>query len=118
MSDAPRMLAEHTTEPSEFLVDLRRQRTLKTDFHYSPGRVLYHAPCHTRAQQVGFRTRDLLRIIPASVHYLRFPFSADAKEALLRGDQAVWLEIDHPNYGTSTRLSRETVEALAQDLGS
>ncbi len=61
----------------------------------------------------GGRSRD---DYTSSVHYLRFPFSAEAKEALARGEQPVWLEIDHPNYGASARLSRETVEALARDL--
>ena len=28
------------------------------------GRVAYHAPCHLRAQGVGFRARDLIRKIP------------------------------------------------------
>ena len=61
----------------------------------------------------GGRSRD---DYTSSIHYLRFPFSAEAKDTLVRGDQPVWLEIDHPNYGASARLSRETMEALAQDL--
>lgn len=52
----------------------------------------------------------------SAVHYVRFPFSAEAKAAFEAGTRAVWLEIDHPNYGASTRLSPETVRALARDL--
>lgn len=52
----------------------------------------------------------------SSVHYLRFPFSPEAKRALQEGSSTVWLEIDHPNYGVSARLSPETVQALARDL--
>lgn len=52
----------------------------------------------------------------SSVHYLRFPVSPEAKQALQAGASTVWLEIDHPGYGASARLSPETVQALAQDL--
>jgi hypothetical protein len=38
---------------------------LSTDFKSSPGGpVAYHAPCHLRAQGVGFKGRDLLRKLP------------------------------------------------------
>ncbi|HEX2171385.1 MAG TPA: DUF3501 family protein [Dehalococcoidia bacterium] len=52
----------------------------------------------------------------SSVHYLRFRFPPEAREALRKGDQSVWIEIDHPNYGASARLSPEAVAALAEDL--
>lgn len=61
----------------------------------------------------GGRSRDNYT---ATVHYLRFPFSDEAKAAVQRGDQAVWLEIDHPNYGASARLRPEAVRAVADDL--
>lgn len=52
----------------------------------------------------------------STVHYLRFHFTPEATAALRQGDQSVWLEIDHPNYGASVRLNRETMAALAEDL--
>lgn len=52
----------------------------------------------------------------STVHYLRFRFTPEAARALHRGDRSAWMEVDHPNYGASARLSPETVAALAADL--
>lgn len=60
-SDATRRISAATMEPSEFLFNLRRERKLNLNFRYTPGKIAVHVPCHTRAQQVGFRTRDLFR---------------------------------------------------------
>jgi Fe-S oxidoreductase len=58
-------LAEAVQDPSEFLWSIRNEDRFNTDFHSTPGgAVAYHAPCHLRAQAVGFKGRDLLRKIP------------------------------------------------------
>ena len=55
-------------DPSEFLWSIRDQPRFNTDFRSTPGAgVAYHAPCHLRAQSVGFKGRDLLRKIPGVV---------------------------------------------------
>jgi Fe-S oxidoreductase len=63
-SDAER-LAEVVMDPSEYLWSIRNEPRFNTDFRSSPGdAVAYHAPCHLRAQAVGFKGRDLLKKIP------------------------------------------------------
>ena len=63
--DAARKLAEAVMDPGEFLWSLRKEERFNTDFKTSPGdSVSYHAPCHLRAQAVGFKGRDLIRKIP------------------------------------------------------
>ena len=58
-------LAEAVRDPGEYLWSLRNEDRFNTDFRSSPGeKVAYHAPCHLRAQAVGFRGRDLMRKIP------------------------------------------------------
>jgi glycerol-3-phosphate dehydrogenase subunit C len=60
-----RKLAELVRDPSELLWEIRDQARFNTDFQSTPGGpVAYHAPCHLRAQAVGFKGRDLLRKIP------------------------------------------------------
>jgi len=55
-------------DPSEFLWSIREQDRFNTNFKSTPGAsVGYHAPCHLRAQAVGFKGRDLLRKIPGVV---------------------------------------------------
>lgn len=63
--DRARTLAAAVMDPSEFLWSIRAEKRFSTDFKSSPaGPLAYHAPCHLRAQSVGFKGRDLLRKIP------------------------------------------------------
>jgi Fe-S oxidoreductase len=59
-----RRLAEAVRDPGEYLWSIRNEPRVKWEFLSSPGPVAYHAPCHLRAQSVGFKGRDLLRKIP------------------------------------------------------
>ncbi|MEM7243769.1 MAG: heterodisulfide reductase-related iron-sulfur binding cluster [Acidobacteriota bacterium] len=60
-------LAPQVVDPSEYLWQLRREgRFADTDYRSAPGKVAYHAPCHLRAQGVGFKGRDLIKKIPGS----------------------------------------------------
>jgi glycerol-3-phosphate dehydrogenase subunit C len=54
-------LAAAVRDPSEFLWSLRDEPRFSRDFQSHPEKVAYHAPCHLRAQAVGFRGRDLIR---------------------------------------------------------
>ena len=61
-------VAAAVMDPSEFLWSIRNEARFNTNFRSTPGeRVAYHAPCHLRAQAVGFKGRDLLRKIPGVV---------------------------------------------------
>jgi glycerol-3-phosphate dehydrogenase subunit C len=61
-------LAKAVVDPSEYLWSIRNEERFNTDFKSTPGSsVGYHAPCHLRAQAVGFKGRDLLRKIPGVV---------------------------------------------------
>jgi Fe-S oxidoreductase len=46
----------------EYVYELARAKKLNRDFKSSLGKVAYHAPCHLRAQNIGFRSRDLLQL--------------------------------------------------------
>ena len=65
--DRPRAekLSQAVMDVGEFLWTIRNEPRFNTDFKSTPGEsVAYHAPCHLRAQAVGFKGRDLLRKIP------------------------------------------------------
>jgi Fe-S oxidoreductase len=63
-----RKLAERVRDPSELLWEIRDEPRFNTAFRSTPGgAVAYHAPCHLRAQGIGFKGRDLLRKIPGVV---------------------------------------------------
>ena len=58
-------LAAAIFDVSEYLWSIRQEERFNTNFQSTPGSsVAYHAPCHLRAQGIGFKGRDLLRKIP------------------------------------------------------
>jgi Fe-S oxidoreductase len=59
-------LAPAVMDVSEYLWTIRNEERFSTAFRSAPpgGKVAYHAPCHLRAQAIGFKGRDLLRKIP------------------------------------------------------
>ncbi|GIX46259.1 MAG: hypothetical protein KatS3mg131_0470 [Candidatus Tectimicrobiota bacterium] len=65
LATAARQVAAATRDICEFLFELRQAGHFKEDFRSTPGGpVAYHAPCHLRMQNIGFRGRDLMRRIP------------------------------------------------------
>ncbi len=61
-----REVAGRTLDLCEFLMRLHARGRLSTDFRRSPGKVVYHVPCHLKVQDIGFKSRDLLQLIPGS----------------------------------------------------
>ena len=53
-------------DPFEYLMLRHRDGLLKTDFNYPLGKVSYHIPCHSRVQNVGQKTRELLQLVPGT----------------------------------------------------
>ncbi len=51
-------------DPFEYLVARKRDGLLKTDFTQALGTVSYHVPCHSRVQNVGRKTEELLKSLP------------------------------------------------------
>ena len=59
-----KLISENTYDISEYLVYLNKQEKLKKDFKQQIGTVNYHVSCHLKAQQMGFKGRDILKIVP------------------------------------------------------
>ena len=60
------LVAEHTYDASEYLwtqVHKGEGTTLDQTFEGTvPESITYHAPCHLRAQNIGYKSRDLLKL--------------------------------------------------------
>jgi Fe-S oxidoreductase len=63
-SEDARLVATHTRDLFEYLAGLHAAGALDTRFARSAGHVTYHVPCHLRAQNIGTKSADVLRIIP------------------------------------------------------
>jgi glycerol-3-phosphate dehydrogenase subunit C len=61
---AVQRVREHIFDPAEYLMLRHKAGLLRTDFKARLGRVSYHVPCHLRVQNIGLKTRDLLRLVP------------------------------------------------------
>jgi Fe-S oxidoreductase len=61
-----RLVAEHTRDLFEYLMRLHADGKLDTTFIRPPGAVAYQLPCHLRAQNMGAKSADLLRLIPGA----------------------------------------------------
>jgi len=53
-------------DPFEYLVMRKRDGLLKTDFKEALGKVSYHIPCHSRVQNMGQKTREVLEMVPGT----------------------------------------------------
>ena len=51
-------------DPFEYLMLRHRAGLLRTDFRHALGKVSYHVPCHLRVQNIGLKTRDVLKLVP------------------------------------------------------
>jgi Fe-S oxidoreductase len=51
-------------DPFDYLFGLHREGRLKLDFKQELGTVSYQVPCHLRVQNIGLKTRDVLKLVP------------------------------------------------------
>jgi glycerol-3-phosphate dehydrogenase subunit C len=64
------LVAEHTYDSSEYLIKVHKAEGTQLDTDFSgevPAEVTYHAPCHLRAQNVGLKSRDLIKLTGAKI---------------------------------------------------
>jgi glycerol-3-phosphate dehydrogenase subunit C len=65
-TDEARRVAGRTYDICEYLMKRHEAGVLDTNFTGPVGRIAYHLPCHLKAQNIGFKSRDLLALIPGT----------------------------------------------------
>jgi len=63
-TDEAREVASHTYDICDYLMRRHKEGKLDTAFKATLGKVAYHLPCHLKAQNLGYRSRDLLSLVP------------------------------------------------------
>lgn len=58
------LVKEAMWDPFEYLSARRRDGLLRTDFQRGLGKVSYQVPCHSRVQNMGRKTEEILKLIP------------------------------------------------------
>jgi glycerol-3-phosphate dehydrogenase subunit C len=64
------LVADHTYDAAEYLMKVHKGEgtALDTSFEgHVPATVIYHTPCHLKAQNIGLKSRDLLKLTGAKV---------------------------------------------------
>ena len=62
--DAVQEVKARIFDPFEYLMLRHKEGLLRTDFVEELGKVSYHVPCHLRVQNIGLKTRDVLKLVP------------------------------------------------------
>ena len=66
-SEDANLVAGHTRDLFEYLAGLHAAGKLDTRFPNPPRKIAYHLPCHLKAQNMGTKSADVLRLTGAEV---------------------------------------------------
>ena len=66
-TEAAKRVAAGTLDLFEYLASLHREGRFDTEVAVRPGHIAYHVPCHLKAKNIGFKSRDVLRLVGAEV---------------------------------------------------
>jgi glycerol-3-phosphate dehydrogenase subunit C len=99
-------------DPFEYLMLRHRAGLLRTDFKGTLGKVSYHVPCHLRVQNIGLKTRDVLRLVPdttidvierCSGHNGTYAVKKEFRDAAVKIGKPVVQRVQnaHPDHYTS-----------------
>ncbi len=90
------LVAEHTFDAAEYLMQIHKgdDTSLDTDF---PGEtvesITYHTPCHLRAQNIGFKSRDLMKLTGAKVKLVQQCSGIDGMWGFRAGNEDISVPI-------------------------
>jgi len=90
-------------DPFEYFALRRRDGLLKTDFREKLGKVSYHIPCHSRVQNMGQKTREVLEMIPGT--------TVTTVERCAGHDGTWGVKAEH--YETSMKIGRPVFRQMA-----
>ncbi len=94
-SDAE-LVADHTYDAAEYLMQIHTgdESSLDTDFHGDTVEsITYHTPCHLRAQNIGFKSRDLMKLTGAKVELVQQCSGIDGMWGLRAGNEDISMPI-------------------------
>jgi glycerol-3-phosphate dehydrogenase subunit C len=57
-------IAAATLDICEYLMKLHKEQKLLTDFQVPQGKISYHLACHLKAQNIGFKSKELMSLVP------------------------------------------------------
>ncbi|HEY8527102.1 MAG TPA: heterodisulfide reductase-related iron-sulfur binding cluster [Acidimicrobiales bacterium] len=98
------LVAQHTYDTSEYLMKVHKAEGTSLDTEFPgevPAEVTYHAPCHLRAQNIGLKSRDLIKLTGAKVKVV----------AECSGIDGTW-GYRKENYETARKVAQKMAKAI------
>ena len=98
------LVADHTADAADFLVKLHKGDDTSLDTEFTgevPESIVYHAPCHLRAQNMGLRSRDLMKLTGAKITVV----------AECSGIDGTW-GLRTENFDAARRVARKLTKAI------
>ncbi|MBL8892839.1 MAG: FAD-binding protein [Planctomycetaceae bacterium] len=101
-----KLVADNTTEATQYLWQLHEQGKLRTNFRETPIHLAHHLPCHQRATVDGNPGVELLKLIP------KLNVTAIQKGC---SGMAGLFGVFERNYRTSLKIGAEMMREVRQD---
>ena len=96
-------IAERMFDPFEYLALRDRDGLLKKDFKLPLGKISYHIPCHSRVQNIGHKTREVLEWVPGT--------SVTTVERCTGHDGTWGVKTEH--YASSMKIGKPVFKQMA-----
>jgi glycerol-3-phosphate dehydrogenase subunit C len=103
--ESVKRLSQATFDISEYIVDIARKVGLAEGLSALPGEVTLHLACHARAQNIGQKAAEMLRLVP------------DAKVAVIErcsGHGGSW-GVGKGNFETALKIGKPVVRQAAKN---
>ena len=99
-----KLVSEAMFDPFEYFVMRNKDGLLKTDFKVNLGKVSYHIPCHSRVQNIGRKTEEMLKLTGATVNTVE----------RCSGHDGTW-GVKKEYYEISMKIGKPVFKAMAKD---
>ena len=96
--ETARLIAERTRDVFEYLAGLHGAGRLDLGFRVNPGRVAYQLPCHLKAQNMGTKSADVLRLCGADVRLIERCSAVDGTWGLKREYYELSMKVAEPLF--------------------
>ncbi len=103
------LVADHTYDAAEYLMKVHKAEGTQLDTEFTgpvPETVTYHAPCHLRAQNIGLKSRDLMKLTGTKITVV----------AECSGIDGTW-GYRAKNYELSRKVAKKMVTAITKAAG-
>ena len=90
------LVAEHTYDAAEYLMAVHKADDTVLDTEFTGETVesiTYHTPCHLRAQNIGFKSRDLMKLTGAKVKLVQQCSGIDGMWGFRAGNEDISVPI-------------------------